>query len=178
VLADLLSTVVRECRRVNRNLTKGQQAMALAMIYPEPDGRGRGNKGQTAKLLETSSFSRQRLDQARKVFHFSRPMAEAGTTFAPRCAVCGRPLSACGNAASFEIGGLTGPRLRPAQARQCTRPADLSKSTSRSTSRQFRLSGLSLLFSWSHPPGSNWRPADYESGQGAKGGERRPCHIA
>jgi hypothetical protein len=47
------------------------------MIYPEPDGRGRGNKGQTAKLLETSSFSRQRLDQARKVFHFSRPMAEA-----------------------------------------------------------------------------------------------------
>ncbi len=29
-----------------RNLTKGQAAMALAMIYPEPGQRGRGQKSQ------------------------------------------------------------------------------------------------------------------------------------
>jgi hypothetical protein len=39
---------------MRRNLTKGQQAMALAMMYPEPDERERGKKGETAKLLETS----------------------------------------------------------------------------------------------------------------------------
>src|SRR5271154_7144810 len=39
-----------------RNLTKGQQAMAVAMIYPEAEKGGRGNKG---KAPETGGFSRQ-----------------------------------------------------------------------------------------------------------------------
>lgn len=56
-----------------RNLTKGQQAMALAMIYPEPDKRGRGNKGKAA---ETSDFSQKRLSQARSVLRHSQALAE------------------------------------------------------------------------------------------------------
>jgi ParB-like chromosome segregation protein Spo0J len=43
-----------------RNLTKGQQAMALAMIYPEPAKGGRGKKA-----LGTDGFSQARLSQAR-----------------------------------------------------------------------------------------------------------------
>jgi hypothetical protein len=39
-----------------RNLTKGQKAMAAAMIYPEPK-RGRGNKDQARKETESLSFS-------------------------------------------------------------------------------------------------------------------------
>jgi hypothetical protein len=31
---------------MRRDLTKGQKAMALAMIYPEPDGRGRGKRAR------------------------------------------------------------------------------------------------------------------------------------
>ena len=56
-----------------RNLTKGQQAMALAMIYQEADKRGRGNKGKSA---ETSDFSQKRLSQARAVLRHSRALAE------------------------------------------------------------------------------------------------------
>jgi len=58
-----------------RNMTKGQQAMALAMIYPET-GAHKGKKNPATKVLETSSFSRQRLDQARQVLHHSRALAE------------------------------------------------------------------------------------------------------
>ena len=54
-----------------RNLTKGQQAMALAMIYPEPEKGGRGKKSEAGKLLVSSGFSRQRLDQARSVQRYS-----------------------------------------------------------------------------------------------------------
>jgi hypothetical protein len=58
-----------------RNLSKGQQAIALAMIYPEPE-RGRGKKDEAKKVLETRGFSRQRLEQARAVLHHSRALAE------------------------------------------------------------------------------------------------------
>jgi hypothetical protein len=58
-----------------RNLTKGQQAMALAMIYPEAEKGGRGRKS-AANSLVSSGFSRQRLDQARSVLHHSRALAE------------------------------------------------------------------------------------------------------
>src|SRR4051794_14033069 len=54
-----------------RNLTKGQQAAALAMLYPEPK-RGRGHQDEARKVLETRSFSRQRLEQARSVLRHSR----------------------------------------------------------------------------------------------------------
>lgn len=60
-----------------RNLTKGQQAMALAMIYPEPEKRGRGNKSEARKGLETEPFSKARLSQARSVLHYSRALAES-----------------------------------------------------------------------------------------------------
>jgi hypothetical protein len=60
-----------------RNLTKGQQAMALAMIYPETGERGRGKKSQALKSAETAGFSSRRLNEARSVLAFSRPAAEA-----------------------------------------------------------------------------------------------------
>jgi hypothetical protein len=59
-----------------RNLTKGQQAMALAMIYPEPEKGGRGNKKE--RVEETSAaFSAKRLAQSRSVLRHSRDLAES-----------------------------------------------------------------------------------------------------
>jgi hypothetical protein len=64
---------VEDIRR--RHLNAGQQAMRLALLYPEPEKGGRGHK---TKALETSGFSRQRLGQARAVVAFSRELAFAG----------------------------------------------------------------------------------------------------
>ena len=50
-----------------RNLTKGQQAMALAMIYPEAEKAHRGKRSEAGKLLETKGFSAARLSQARSI---------------------------------------------------------------------------------------------------------------
>lgn len=58
----------------HRNLTKGQQAMRLALLYPEPDKRGRGNKG---KASVSDGFSQSRLKAARSVLTFSRELALA-----------------------------------------------------------------------------------------------------
>ena len=58
---------------MRRNLTKGQQAMALALMYPEPDKGGRGKKNS----LLNGGFSQQRLSQARLVLHYSRPLAQS-----------------------------------------------------------------------------------------------------
>ena len=58
-----------------RNLSKGQQAMALAMLYPEPE-RGRGKKDNARKGAETSSFSYRRVEQARAILRHSRGAAE------------------------------------------------------------------------------------------------------
>jgi ParB-like chromosome segregation protein Spo0J len=58
-----------------RNLTKGQQAMALAMIYPQPK-RGRGRKDDAHKGAETASFSYRRVQEARVVLHHSLALAE------------------------------------------------------------------------------------------------------
>ena len=52
-------------------MTKGQRAMAVAMIYPEPDKRGRGKKGASGKLAETAGFSKRRLREARTVLKYS-----------------------------------------------------------------------------------------------------------
>jgi hypothetical protein len=57
--------------RVNparRNLTKGQQAMALAMIYPESK-RGSGNIDEARKHAETASF--RRVQEGRLVLRHS-----------------------------------------------------------------------------------------------------------
>lgn len=54
-----------------RNLSKGQQAMAMAMIYPEA---AKGGRGKTVQKPE--SFGRQRLSDARAVLRHSRALAE------------------------------------------------------------------------------------------------------
>jgi len=54
-----------------RNMTKGQQAMALAMIYPEPE-KGRGKKDPAKKDKDSLPFSQQRLMQARAVLRLAQ----------------------------------------------------------------------------------------------------------
>src|SRR4051812_46720886 len=59
-----------------RNLTRGQKAMALALIYPEPE-RGRGKKDEALeKLPESGGFKRERLRQARSILRHSRGLAD------------------------------------------------------------------------------------------------------
>jgi hypothetical protein len=53
-----------------RNLTKGQQAMALAVIHPEPE-RGRGKKDEARKEAESASFSYRRVKVARTVLRLA-----------------------------------------------------------------------------------------------------------
>lgn len=65
-----------------RNLTKGQQAMAMAKIYPVAE-RGRGKKDAAKKDEETSPFTYRRLQQARQVLAHSAALADEvlkGTT--------------------------------------------------------------------------------------------------
>jgi hypothetical protein len=57
---------------MRRNLSKGQQAMALAMMYPEPGKGGRGNKNGSV----SEQFSKTRLSNARAVLRYSRGLAE------------------------------------------------------------------------------------------------------
>jgi hypothetical protein len=58
-----------------RNLTKGQQVMTRAMIYPEAP-RGRGQKDPARKVPDSGSFSQQRLNEARTVLRHSRALAD------------------------------------------------------------------------------------------------------
>ncbi len=58
-----------------RNLTPGQRAMAVAMLRPEPEKRGRGNKRTING--EFSEISQQRLSDARAVLKHSHELAEA-----------------------------------------------------------------------------------------------------
>ncbi|MGO6724414.1 hypothetical protein ACCS51_25940 [Rhizobium ruizarguesonis] len=55
-----------------RHLTKGQRAMAVAMMYPEPE---KGGRGKNSKV--TLEFSSQLLSQARTVLAHSRPLADS-----------------------------------------------------------------------------------------------------
>jgi hypothetical protein len=57
-----------------QNLTKGQQAMALAMIYPEPGSR---TKKDAAKATESGGFSKSRLREARSILRHSRDLADS-----------------------------------------------------------------------------------------------------
>lgn len=52
---------------MRRNVTKGQQAMALAMMYPEAEKGGRGKKATATNSAETAGFSVHRLNEARAV---------------------------------------------------------------------------------------------------------------
>ena len=56
-----------------RHISAGQQAMAHAMIYPEPEKGGRGKKSKNS--TETLGFSAMRLSQARTVLSHSRDVA-------------------------------------------------------------------------------------------------------
>jgi hypothetical protein len=60
-------------------MTKGQQAMVLAMIYPEPERGGRGNKSALGKGSDSEPFlfSKARLSDARSVLRHSRVLAES-----------------------------------------------------------------------------------------------------
>src|ERR1700719_1063437 len=51
-----------------RHLTKSQQAMAHAFIYPDSGGKGgRGKKGKEINLAVTAGFSGRRFKEARQV---------------------------------------------------------------------------------------------------------------
>jgi hypothetical protein len=73
---DALAYIV-SANLARRNLTKGQQAMALAMIYPDAEKGGRGKKSEARNLEETSKFTYRRLNQARSVLRHSRDLAES-----------------------------------------------------------------------------------------------------
>jgi hypothetical protein len=61
-----------------RHMSKGQQAMAVAMVYPEPEKTTHGKKSKTKLLLETkTNFSDARLSQARTVLAHSTDLARA-----------------------------------------------------------------------------------------------------
>jgi hypothetical protein len=60
-----------------RNLNKGQHAMLLAMLFPEPETGGRGKNVAARKAVLNTGFSVERLKQARSVLHHSRSLAES-----------------------------------------------------------------------------------------------------
>ena len=62
-------------RGQRRNILKGQQAIALALLYPEAEKGGRGKKKE--RVDETSTFSAKRLQQARAILAHSRELAIA-----------------------------------------------------------------------------------------------------
>jgi hypothetical protein len=57
------------------NVSKGQQAIALAILYPEPEKGGRGKKSANTK--ESLGFTTQRLSEARSILEYSRELALA-----------------------------------------------------------------------------------------------------
>jgi hypothetical protein len=67
------SAFIVSANLARRNLSKGQQAMALAMIYPEPGKGGRGHKGKLSEFR--GQFSADRITQARAVLRHSRALA-------------------------------------------------------------------------------------------------------
>lgn len=63
-------TVIASENLRRRNLSMGQQAVAHAMIYPDPDPPGRGRKA-----VVTTGFSRERLSHARTVLREAPDLA-------------------------------------------------------------------------------------------------------
>src|ERR1700693_2005647 len=61
-----------------RHLTKGQQAMAVAMVYPVPEKGGKGKRSRIQEVLdEPRKTFQNRLSQARIVFAYSPDLAQA-----------------------------------------------------------------------------------------------------
>jgi ParB-like chromosome segregation protein Spo0J len=76
---DAIKRFVRS-RNERRNLTKGERAMQLAMLFPEPSkehSRKRGLVSETKTSLDRADISATRLSQARSVLAYSRELAEA-----------------------------------------------------------------------------------------------------
>jgi len=63
-------------RSERRNLTRGQSAMRLAMLWPEPQP-GKKTKGSATTLSETNKVSTARISQARMVLRYSPELAIA-----------------------------------------------------------------------------------------------------
>jgi hypothetical protein len=57
---------------------QGQQAMALAMIYPKPEQGGRGKSSAAKTSAKRGGFSMHRVDVAREVLKSSYPKPEEG----------------------------------------------------------------------------------------------------
>lgn len=51
---------------------EGQQAMALAMIYPDAEKGGRGKKSEGGKAAESAGFSNRRLREARSILRLAK----------------------------------------------------------------------------------------------------------
>ena len=58
-------------RGQRRNILKGQQAIALALLYPEPEHGGARKKGSSSEA-KLEGFSKARLSQARAILAHSR----------------------------------------------------------------------------------------------------------
>jgi hypothetical protein len=57
-------------------MTKGQQAMALAMIYPEPNRTGRKDPVKIFNGSDPTASERVMLSQARTILRHSKELAE------------------------------------------------------------------------------------------------------
>jgi hypothetical protein len=61
-----------------RHLTKGQQAMGVAMVYPVPENGGKGKRSRIQEGLdEPRKTFQNRLSKARTVFAYSPDLAQA-----------------------------------------------------------------------------------------------------
>ena len=57
------------------HMTKGQQAIAVAMVYPETGVGGKGKKAAGTKAAESAGFSYRRLAEARTVLEHAPDLA-------------------------------------------------------------------------------------------------------
>ena len=58
-----------------RMMNKGQQAIAVAMVYPETEVGGKGKKAAGTKAAESAGFSRKRLEDARVILKHAPDLA-------------------------------------------------------------------------------------------------------
>jgi hypothetical protein len=76
-LADAAGLKAPSTPHDRRDLTKGEKATSIALLYPEePETGGRGKTGSQSKTAaEIAGVSERRTRQARQVLRFSRDLA-------------------------------------------------------------------------------------------------------
>jgi hypothetical protein len=76
-LADAAGLKAPSTPHDRRDLTNGEKAMSIALLYPEePETGGRGKTGSQSKTAaEIAGVSERRIRQARQVLRFSRDLA-------------------------------------------------------------------------------------------------------